>query len=118
LKRIVPVLLILAACAVPSFAFAGDGAQLDARLAKLEARVATYESRCEVANAPARCAQVKTRLGAVIDKMQARLQGRVNTINQRCSATPAPRRCAAKSDVLARLNQALSRLASLESRLA
>ena len=119
MKRILPLLVVAGVLAAPAISLAANGgAKVDARITRLETRVAKYEAKCEVANAPARCARVAARLGAVIDRMQARLQARVTIINQRCSAATAPRACANKAARLAKLGQRLARLAALETRLA
>ena len=119
MTRIIPMLLAFAALAAPAVSLAGDGAgNREERMAKLEARVGKYAEKCKVANAPARCAQVKQKLGARIDKIQARITARLAAINQRCSVPAPGKGCAKKGERAALLlQQVLSRLSALERRL-
>ena len=115
MTRIILMLLAFAALAAPAVSLAGDGAgNREERMAKLEARVGKYAEKCKVPNAPARCAQVKQKLGARIDKIQARITARLAAINQRCSVPAPGKGCAKKAE---RAAQFLSRLSALESRL-
>ena len=115
MTRLIPILLAFTALAVPAISLAGDGAgNREERMAKLEARVGKYAEKCKVANAPARCAQVKQKLGARIDKIQARITARLAAINQRCSVPAPGKGCAKKGERAALLQQ---RLSALESRL-
>jgi hypothetical protein len=70
------MVVLLGALLASSVAFAGNGAGIDARLAKLDARVAKYHSKCDV-NPKDRCAAVKAKLSARMTKIEARLDARI-----------------------------------------
>ena len=60
-----------------SAAFAGNGGGLAAHLAHLDARVAKYHQKCDVANPPAKCALRKAKLTAKLTKVEAKLDARL-----------------------------------------
>jgi hypothetical protein len=75
-KKAASIVVLLGALLASSVAFAGNGAGIDARLAKLDARVAKYHSKCDV-NPKPRCAAVKAKLSARLTKIEARLDARI-----------------------------------------
>jgi hypothetical protein len=71
------MVVVLGVLVTSAVALAGNGAGLDARLARIDAHVAKYHSKCDVANAPAKCAAVKTRLSARLTKIEGKLDARI-----------------------------------------
>ena len=76
MKKVAVMLVVLGVLASSAVASAGGGAGLDARLARIDARVAKYHSKCDV-NPAAKCAAVKTRLSARLTRIEARLDARI-----------------------------------------
>jgi len=70
------MVVLLGALLASSVAFAGNGAGIDARLARLDARVAKYHSKCDV-NPKDRCSAVKAKLSARLTKIEAKLDARI-----------------------------------------
>ena len=79
-KKVAAIVVLLGALLASSVAFAGNGAGIDARLAKLDARVAKYHSKCDVATPAAKCAAVKERLSARLTKIEGKLDARIAKI--------------------------------------
>jgi len=75
-KKVAALVVLLGALTMSAVAFAGDGAGIDARLAKLDAHVAKYHSKCDV-NPKARCSAVKTRISARLTKIEGKLDARI-----------------------------------------
>jgi hypothetical protein len=75
-KKVVAMVVLLGALSMSAVAFAGNGAGIDGRLAKIDARVAKYHSKCD-ANPVARCSAVKAKLSARLTKIEARLDARI-----------------------------------------
>jgi hypothetical protein len=71
------MVVLLGVVVFSSVALAGNGKGIDARLARLDAKVAKYHQKCDVANAPARCAAVKAKLSARLTKIEAKLDARI-----------------------------------------
>ena len=76
MKKVAAMVVLLGALAMSAVAVAGNGAGIDARLAKLDAHVAKYHSKCD-ANPKARCGAVKAKLSARLTKIEARLDARI-----------------------------------------
>ena len=76
MKKVAAMVVLLGALAMSAVAVAGNGAGIDARLAKLDARVAKYHSKCDV-DPKARCAAVKDKLSARLTKIEAKLDARI-----------------------------------------
>ena len=76
MKKVAAMVVLLGALLASSVAFAGNGAGLDARLAKIDARVAKYHSKCD-ANPLDKCAAVKAKLSARLAKIEAKLDARI-----------------------------------------
>jgi hypothetical protein len=76
-KNVAVMVVLLGALVMSSVALAGKGGSIDARLARLDARVAKYQAKCNVANPAARCAAVKARLTARLTRIEARLDARI-----------------------------------------
>jgi hypothetical protein len=75
-KNVVAMVVLLGALAMSAVAIAGNGAGIDARLARLDARVGKYHSKCDVDPKP-RCDTVKAKLSARLTKIEARLDARI-----------------------------------------
>ena len=76
MKNVAAMVVLLGALLASSVAFAGNGAGIDARLARLDARVAKYHSKCDV-NPKDRCSAVKAKLSARLTKIEAKLDARI-----------------------------------------
>ena len=76
MKKVAAMVVLLGALLASSVAFAGNGAGIDARLARLDARVAKYHSKCDV-NPKDKCSAVKAKLSARLTKIEARLDARI-----------------------------------------
>jgi hypothetical protein len=70
------MVVLLGALSMSAVAFAGNGPGIDARVAKLDAHIAKYHSKCDV-NPKARCAEVKTRISARLTKIEGKLDARI-----------------------------------------
>jgi len=77
MKKVVTSLALVGVLVLASAAFAGNGAGLNARLTALDARVAKYHQKCDVANPPAKCAVRKAKLTAKLTKFEAKLDARL-----------------------------------------
>lgn len=77
MKKVAAMMVLLGTLAMSAVAFAGNGAGLDARLARIDARVAKYAQKCHVASPKARCAAVKDRLSARLTKVESKLDARI-----------------------------------------
>jgi len=75
-KKVAASLGIIAVLVFSAVAFAGNGAGIDARLAKIDARVAKYHSKCDV-NPKDKCAAAKARISARLTKLEGRLDARI-----------------------------------------
>ena len=81
MKRITALIALVGALVFASIAVAGNGGGggrgVNAHLVKLDAKVATYVAKCNVANPPAKCAakdaKLKAKLGAFEAKIQSKL---------------------------------------------
>ena len=76
MKKVAAMVVLLGALLASSVAFAGNGAGIDARLARLDARVAKYHSKCDV-NPKDKCSAVKAKLSARLTKIEAKLDARI-----------------------------------------
>ena len=76
MKKVAAMVVLLGALLASSVAFAGNGAGIDARLAKLDARVAKYHAKCDV-NPKAKCSAVKTRISSRLTKIEGKLDARI-----------------------------------------
>ena len=76
MKNVAAMVVLLGALLASSVAFAGNGAGIDARLARLDARVAKYHSKCDV-NPKDRCSAVKAKLSARLTKIEGKLDARI-----------------------------------------
>lgn len=77
MKKVAVTIVVLGVLVSSAVAFAGNGAGLDARLARIDARVAKYHSKCDVATPKAKCAVVKAKLSARLTKIEAKLDARI-----------------------------------------
>jgi hypothetical protein len=72
------MIILFGALVSSSVALAGNhGAGLNARLARLDAKVAKYAEKCHVASPNAKCAAVKDRLSARLTKIESKLDARI-----------------------------------------
>jgi hypothetical protein len=78
-KKVAAIVVLLGALLASSVAFAGNGAGIDARLAKLDAHVAKYHAKCDV-NPKDKCSAVKARLSARLTKIEGKLDARIAKI--------------------------------------
>ena len=76
MKKVAAMVVLLGALLASSVAFAGNGAGIDARLARLDARMAKYHSKCDV-NPKDKCSAVKAKLSARLTKIEAKLDARI-----------------------------------------
>ena len=76
MKKVAAMVVLLGALLASSVAFAGNGAGIDARLARLDARVAKYHSKCDV-NPKDKCSAVKAKLSARLTKIEGKLDARI-----------------------------------------
>ena len=76
MKKVAAMVVLLGALLASSVAFAGNGAGIDARLARLDARVAKYHSKCDV-NPMDKCSAVKAKLSARLTKIEGKLDARI-----------------------------------------
>jgi hypothetical protein len=77
-KKLAAMTALLGALVFSAVALAGNGGgHLNARLAKLDARVAKYAEKCHVVSPKAKCSAVKERLSARLAKIEARLDARI-----------------------------------------
>jgi hypothetical protein len=81
-KKVATLIALLGALALSAVAFAGNGAGLDQRLAKIDARVAKYAEKCHVASPPAKCAAVKEKLSARLTKVEGKLDARIAKVKK------------------------------------
>jgi Skp family chaperone for outer membrane proteins len=75
-KKVAAMVVLLGALLASSVAFAGNGAGIDARLARVDAHVAKYHSKCDV-NPKQKCSAVKARLSARLAKIEGKLDARI-----------------------------------------
>jgi hypothetical protein len=106
LKRIVPLVLVLFAVAVPA-ALADDAAppaaagapgtaaKQEQRGQRIQQRIERFAARCGQGGKadPATCTQVATRVLARLQKLDGRIGARVAKITERCSAADAATKC-------------------------
>jgi hypothetical protein len=76
-KKAAAMLVLAGAVVFSSVAFAGNGAGLNAHLARIDAHVAKFESKCNVATPKAQCAARKARIVAHLTKFESRLDARI-----------------------------------------
>jgi hypothetical protein len=76
-KKVVTLLTLVGALVTASAVFAGNGGGLSAHLARLDARVAKYQAKCQVANPKPNCAIRKANLTARLTKFEAKLDARI-----------------------------------------
>ena len=76
MKKVAAMVVLLGALTMSAVAFAGNGAGIDARVAKLDAHIAKYHSKCDV-NPKAKCSAVKAKLSARLTKIEGRLDARI-----------------------------------------
>lgn len=76
MKKVAAMVVLLGALLASSVAFAGNGAGIDARLARVDAHVAKYHSKCDV-SPKAKCSAVKARLSARLTKIEGKLDARI-----------------------------------------
>ena len=113
MKRIATVLACVAALALPAASLAGDGkggAGFDEHYARASAHVEKFVKKCRVATPPAKCAEVKTRLGARLAAWEARISERIAKV----SAHPQSEKRDAR---LAELKSRLAKVTALAAQL-
>jgi hypothetical protein len=77
-KKVAAMTILFGVLVFSSVALAGNGGgHLNARVAKLDARVAKFAEKCHVASPNAKCAAVKDRLSARLAKIESRLEARI-----------------------------------------
>jgi hypothetical protein len=81
-KKAAAMLIVLGAVVFSSVAFAGNGAHLNAHLARIDAHVAKYEAKCNVANPKAQCAARKARIVAHLTKFEGKLDARIAKVKK------------------------------------
>ncbi len=129
-RRTLALVAVLAALVVPAVSLADDGGgttstptsapaalgghrvRLLARLERrLDRRFAAFSAKCLVQNAPERCATAADRLATRLERLQGALQKVKTRIGDRCSSASAPPRCSRSSELLARIDDLLGRIA-------
>lgn len=130
-RRILVLAVFALALAVPAISWADDGnggsapaaahdgsrvlARLDRASARLDARFQHFSSRCLVTNAPKGCEHAASRFVHRLDRATQVLSTLEGKIKQKCSATSPPAACAHQSDVVAKIDALLSKIASDEA---
>ena len=124
-KRILILVAVVAALAVPAISLADDGGsgspaavhdgnKLSARLDKITARVnerfGKFSSRCLVANAPKRCGRVANRAVRRMDKAQSFLTKVEAKIKTKCAEASPPAACAKAGEITGKIDALLSTL--------
>ena len=112
MKRVGLLLACVAALALPaaSSASTGSHSRLQVRLERAADRVAKYVATCKVSNPAATCAAQKAKLTAKFNRWDNKIKARIAKV----SAKPDSARKTAR---LARLNDALTKIAALEAQL-
>jgi hypothetical protein len=82
MKRITVLIALVGALVFASIAVAGNGGGggrgVNAHLVKLDAKVATYVAKCNVANPPAKCAAKDAKLKAKLADFEAKIQTKLS----------------------------------------
>jgi hypothetical protein len=81
-KKVAAIVTLMGALSLSAVAFAGNGAGLDAHLAKIDAKVAKYQAKCQVASPQAKCADVKTKLTARLTAFEGKLDARIAKVKK------------------------------------
>ena len=76
------MLILVGAVVFSSVAFAGNGGHLNAHLARIDAHVAKYAAKCNVANPKPKCAARKARIVAHLTKFEAKLDARIAKVKK------------------------------------
>jgi len=76
-KKVIGLLALVGALMTASAVLAGNGGGLSAHLARLDARVAKYQAKCQVANPKPNCAIRKANITEHLTKFEAKLDARL-----------------------------------------
>jgi len=80
MKKIGMLLAIVGALVFSSVAFAAGGSGgggLNAHMARIDAKITAYESKCGVTNPPAKCAAAKVKLTGRLTRFENQLDGNI-----------------------------------------
>jgi hypothetical protein len=90
MKRI-PLLLAVAALALPAVAVAGDGkggAGFDEHITRATAHVTKLHETCNVATPPATCGEATAKLTSRLNEWASKIQERIDKVNARPGTGP------------------------------